>query len=68
MMNLGQYYYGINLDKREFLYPHKYDNGAKLMEHSYLENNMLNAAEHLLSPKGEWHRTRLVWAGDYMDG
>lgn len=65
---MGQYYKAINLDKREFLSPHKYDNGAKLMEHSYLENNLLNAVERLLSPNGSWYKTRLVWGGDYMDG
>ena len=64
---MGQYYKCFNLDQHEYLYPHAYDNGAKLMEHSYIGNNMLNVAEHLLSPNGSWHKTRIVWGGDYMD-
>jgi len=66
-MIMGQYYKGINLDKREFIKPHDYGNGAKLMEHSYIENTLLDTVEHLFSPKGHWHKTRFVWAGDYMD-
>ncbi len=29
---MGQYYYIVNIDKKQFLYPHKFDDGLKLME------------------------------------
>lgn len=29
---MGQYYVVVNLDKRQFLHPHTFDNGLKLME------------------------------------
>lgn len=64
---MGQYYKPTNVDKMEYLYSHDFDNGLKLMEHSYIGNNFVGAVERLLSPKGNWHRCHLVWAGDYMD-
>lgn len=64
---MGQYYLAVNLDRKEFVSPHDYDNGAKLMEHSYVGNSFLGVVEKLLSPGQPWHKTRLVWAGDYMD-
>ena len=47
--------------------PGNYANGAKLVEHSYIENDFMNAVEYLLSPNGAFYRSRLVWAGDYAD-
>jgi hypothetical protein len=64
---MGQYYKPVNLDTMEYLYSHDFDNGLKLMEHSYIGNNFVGAVERLLSPEGPWHRCRLVWAGDYAD-
>jgi hypothetical protein len=64
---MGQYYKPTNLDTMEQLYSHDFDNGLKLMEHSYIGNNFMKVAERMLSPNGSWHRCRLVWAGDYMD-
>lgn len=69
---MGQYYKPCILNKNkeevlEFLYSHDYDNGLKLMEHSYLENNFVRTVEKLLSPGGEWYKLPLVWAGDYAD-
>ena len=64
---MGQYYKAVNLDRQEYLSSYDYDSGAKLMEHSWLLNPMLIAAMHLLAPGGRWHKTRLVWAGDYAD-
>lgn len=64
---MGQYYYPINIDKKEFIDTWDYNNGAKLMEHSYIGNNMMNVIEQLLSPEGLWHKCRLIWAGDYAD-
>jgi hypothetical protein len=64
---MGQYYYPTSIDKMEYLYSHDFDNGLKLMEHSYVGNHFVRAVEKLLSPKGAWHKTRFCWAGDYMD-
>lgn len=65
---MGQYYYPINVDKMQYVYSHDFDNGLKLMEHSYIGNDLMNAVEALLTPLGSWHKCRLVWAGDYADG
>ena len=64
---MGQYYKPISIDKMTFLYSHDYGNGLKLMEHSYIGNNLVNTVESLLAPGGEWYKNRLVWAGDYAD-
>lgn len=47
--------------------PHQYLNGAKLMEHSYIGNNFVNAFETLLIPGGKYHKSMVIWAGDYAD-
>lgn len=64
---MGQYYLPIALDKRGAIkawwYSHNYDNGLKLMEHSYIGNMLCNAVERFLID----NPTRLVWAGDYAD-
>lgn len=62
---MGQYYYPVNLDKEEYLYSHDYGNGLKLMEHSYIGNDFVETIEQLLT--SSWKKTRIVWAGDYMD-
>jgi hypothetical protein len=78
---MGQYYKPVSLDKGQWVYSHsiretittqdgrKFECGVglKLMEHSYIENSMMNAVENLLAPSGAWHNTRIVWAGDYAD-
>lgn len=66
---MGQYYMAINIDKIHYLYSHDWDNGSKLMEHSWITNNFVEVAERLLSPNGAWYKNRIVWAGDYgIDG
>lgn len=67
---MGQYYVAIILGEtgapevvRTWLGP----SGSKLMEHSYLRNPHVLAVEHLLSPKGMFYKSRLVWAGDYAE-
>lgn len=60
---MGQYYRVVNLTKKEFMYPR----WIKLMEHSWVGNSCLMAVTNLLSPGNPWHKTKLVWAGDYMD-
>lgn len=64
---MGQYYRPTNLSKGQSIYSHDYNVGLKLMEHSYIGNPLLNVVEKLLSPNNEWHKTQLVWAGDYAD-
>lgn len=61
---MGQYYKAIILSRGKIqnsFHPHQYDNGLKLMEHSYMGNNMMNAVERFLID----NPSRLVWAGDY---
>lgn len=64
---MGQYYISVNLKKREFISPWDFENGAKLMEHSWVGNKYTDAVEKLLSPGGRWCGDSIVWAGDYMD-
>jgi hypothetical protein len=78
---MGQYYKPVNLDKKEYMYTHDFKTrfirqdgkimylgqGLKLMEHSYINNPVMNAVESMIIPGGGWYRNRLVWAGDYAD-
>ena len=73
---MGQYYLAILLAEKEltkvefiraWLSPHSFDNGFKLMEHSYLNNNFVATLETLISPDGMFYKSRVVWAGDYAD-
>jgi len=72
---MGQYYYPVNLDTKEYIISHDFSKaskniffvGLKLMEHSYIGNPMMNVVERFLMPKGKWYKTRIVWAGDYAD-
>lgn len=71
---MGQYYRPIileNNDKRndsdnivEWFRCYDFDNGAKLMEHSYIGNEFVAAVANAIRERP----TRLVWAGDYADG
>lgn len=78
---MGQYYKPLSLEKKQHVYSHdiKYTykrddgqtfemgNGLKLMEHSYVRNDFVNAVASLITKGGAWHGDRLVWAGDYAD-
>jgi hypothetical protein len=67
---MGQYYVAIILGEKgspEFVRTWVGPSGAKLMEHSYLKNQHVLAVEHLLSRKGMFYKSRLVWAGDYAE-
>ena len=71
---MGQYYKPIILDEEKkkpivALCSWDYDNGAKLMEHSYVNNNLVAAIEKMMSKDddGEFAGCPLVWAGDYAD-
>jgi hypothetical protein len=71
MSTMGQYYYTIILDAEgkivAWMNAYAYNQGVKLMEHSYLTSRYVNAVEFSLSPEGAYHKTRVVWAGDYAD-
>ena len=64
---MGQTYLAVNPEKREVMSPHEYDNGGKLMEHGFIDNEFVAAVEVLLRPKHGWYKQPLVWAGDYGD-
>ena len=68
---MGQYYYPIILNSDGkivvWMCAHNYNNGLKLMEHSYLGNNFVSTFEFGLSPEGPHYKSRVVWAGDYAD-
>ena len=73
---MGQYYSASILAKNKktvekFVSPYNYGNGAKLMEHSYIGNNFVEAVEFLLIDTGKnknrWSGKRIVWAGDYAN-
>lgn len=71
---MGQYFKGTSYRMRkgvkvsiESLESWDYENGAKLMEHSYVGNNYVNEIEKLISLGGKWYGKRIVWAGDYED-
>jgi hypothetical protein len=75
---MGQYYHALIIKDKVYdtnneqvlawLYSHEYDNGLKLMEHSWIGNNFVETFASLLSPKGKFTKMRVVWAGDYADG
>ena len=50
-----------------YLSPWSFDNGSKLMEHSWLTNNFVKAVEVSLAPTGKFFMERIVWSGDYAD-
>jgi hypothetical protein len=65
---MGQYFNPILLAEnkktvKSWMYSHEYDNGLKLMEHSYIGNNFVSAFESLIKNNPQ----RVVWAGDYAD-
>jgi hypothetical protein len=71
---MEQYYKIVILDdhkknKKEiikaWIHPTTYDNGTKLMEHSYFDSTLMNAIEHLISSDGLFHKCRIIWCGDY---
>ena len=69
---MGQYYKVIILADnmniiRIWTTPTAYNCGNKLMEHSYLNNNFMNAIEYLISPNGMFYMSKIIWAGDYAN-
>ena len=79
---MGQYYLIVNLDKKQFLHPHKCGDGLKLMEFACSASGTLTALAILLADGnnrgggdlrsdhpviGSWAGDRIVIAGDYAD-
>lgn len=62
---MGQYYIIANMDKKEFLHPHRYGSGMKLMEWSYENNYLVNTMLNLM--KNKWKGDRVYVIGDYAD-
>lgn len=63
---MGQYYMPTLIAKDgtiSTLYSHDYDNGLKLMEHSYIGNKFVSAVCTQIWKKP----TKLAWIGDYSD-
>lgn len=67
---MGQYYYicykGRDDDKVSVNHRKYTDSGyimAKLMEHSYMHNRLLECVAHMI----ENHPTRVMWVGDYSE-
>lgn len=78
---MGQYYLIANLDKREYLKPHDFDEGAKLLEFVYSEGSIMTGLGLLLAQcdssgggdarphplLGSWAKDRITVVGDYWD-
>jgi len=68
---MGQYYHPIILSSDGkiivWMLATSYNNGLKLMEHSYIGNNFVSTFEFGLSREGPHYKSRVVWAGDYAD-
>ena len=73
---MGQFYKAIILADQKragrevirlWSFGHDYGYGAKLMEHSYFHNYFVTNFEYQLTPEGMYHKSRVVWAGDYAD-
>ena len=62
---MGQYYKPMNTKDKEWLYSHDYDNGLKLMEHSYIGNKFVGTIMKLMVKGGAWFKKPIVWVGDY---
>jgi len=74
---MGQYFKPIILGEKPkdgehetvkaWMYSHSYDNGLKLIEHSYQGNNYVSTFEKELTRRGNHYKSRVVWAGDYAE-
>ena len=79
---MGQYYLVTNVSKKEFIHPHKFGDGLKLLEFGCSANGTMTALAVLLSHGngrgggdlhseneiiGSWAGDRIVISGDYDD-
>lgn len=79
---MGQYYKIVNLDKQQFIDPHKFGDGLKLWEFSASGAGVLSALAMLLATSngrgggdidtdnpvvGSWRGNRIAVVGDYTE-
>lgn len=78
---MGQYYLIVNIDKHQYLHPHKFGDGLKLLEFGCSFGTMCGLAILLADGNnrgngdlrsdnpiiGSWAGDRIVVAGDYAD-
>jgi len=79
---MGQYYLVINIDKKEYIHPHKFGDGLKLLEFGTSGCGTMTGLAILLADGngqgggdlrsdhpiiGSWAGDRIVVAGDYAD-
>lgn len=79
---MGQYYIVVNLDKKQYLHPHKFGDGLKLREFGQSGFGTMYALAALLADGngrgggdipsddpliGSWAGDRIVITGDYAD-
>jgi len=79
---MGQYYRIVNLDKKQYIKPHDFNDGAKLMEFALSGDGTMAALAVLLADGngrgggdmhsqdalvGSWAGDRVVITGDYAD-
>jgi hypothetical protein len=79
---MGQYYKVVNIDRKEYLHPHKFGEGLKLLEFGCDGMGLMTALACLLADgngrgggdlrtegdlAGSWAGDRIVIAGDYAD-
>lgn len=79
---MGQYYYIVNLDAKQYLRPHAFNDGAKLMEFGQSGKGTMGGLAILLANSngrgggdlrsenpivGSWAGNRIVIAGDYAE-
>ena len=79
---MGQYYFIVNLDKRQYLHPHRFGDGLKLLEFGNSGGGTMCGLAILLADGnkrgggdlysnnpiiGTWAGDRIVVAGDYAD-
>lgn len=63
---MGQYYRPLMIfedGKERSAYSHVFNNGLKLMEHSWIGNNFVNAVLHEIEDRP----ARVAWMGDYAN-
>jgi len=64
---MGAYYTALNIENNERLDSWTFSNGAKLMEHSYIGNNYIDAVLYEIA-EGGWKNKPFVWLCDYNEG
>jgi len=64
---MGQYWKPVCLDMHQGIDMHYYNEGLKLMEHSYKHTPVMRVVCRLLMEGQPWHKKHFAWVGDYAD-